>query len=67
MAKEISRVNDPIRKIQIVTFEDEYGARMVLQHPLTIDGYDPQAREARVIALMDENVRKYRERIAERS
>ena len=52
--------NDPIRKLEIVTLTDEYGAQMILQHPLTIVGYDRQAEETAAIALMEANAAAYK-------
>lgn len=56
MIKEKSRAVDPVRKLEIVTFADKYGAEMILQHPLTLVGYNPKAEEEAVIALMEQNV-----------
>lgn len=63
MAKVTSRVADPERKVQTVTIEDEFKARMILVHPLTRADYDPEAEEAKAIALMDENAAKYKEMV----
>lgn len=53
MITEVSRTNDFIRKIQQVIFEDEFGARHVINHPLGNPGYDAAAVEADVKAQME--------------
>ena len=51
---------DPIRKVQKVVLTDQYGAQMILKHPLTKPGYDPAAEETAAIALMEANAAAYK-------
>jgi hypothetical protein len=60
MAKVTNRKLDPIRKLAIVTIEDEFGAQMIVQHPLTLVGYNAEAEEQKAIELMDLNVKTYK-------
>ena len=59
MAKVISRRFDAVAKLEIVLLEDDFGAQMVLQHPLAQDGYYPAAEEAAALALLDSNAQKF--------
>ena len=61
MAIKVERDNpDPIRKVQKVVLTDEYGAQMILKHPLTQPGYDIAATEAAAIAQMEANAAAYK-------
>ena len=61
MAIDVKReAPDPIRKVQKVVLTDEFGAQMILKHPLTQPGYDIAAAEAAAIAQMEANAAAYK-------
>jgi hypothetical protein len=60
MATVKSRKLDPIRKLAIVTIVDEFGAEMIVQHPLTLLSYNAEAEEQKAMDLMDFNVQTYK-------
>ena len=62
MARIVERKLDPVQKIEVIILEDCFGAKMVLQHPLLKEGYDPEAEEQAALEMMVENEKKFRER-----
>jgi hypothetical protein len=60
MATIKNRKLDPIRKLAIVTIADEFGAEMIIQHPLTLVGYNAEAEEQKAMDLMDLNAQTYK-------
>lgn len=55
MAKIINRVLDPISKLEIVYFEDSYGANSQVQHPISRTRLERDADEASHMALLEAN------------
>lgn len=65
MAKVTERQLCPLRKIEIVTLEDDFGAKTVLQLPLLSDG-DLDLMVNAELEAMAEREQKFRERATAR-
>lgn len=66
MAQVTNRKFDNVRKLEIVTVTDKFGAQQIIQHPLTQVGYDAKATEDAVIAQMNTNEEIWAQALAER-
>lgn len=55
MAEIKSRKLDPISKLEIVYFEDKFGAPSIVQHPITRTQAERDADEAAWLAQLETN------------
>jgi tRNA(Glu) U13 pseudouridine synthase TruD len=55
MAKITDRKLDPISKLEIVYFEDKFGAKSIVQHIITRTRVQRDADEAAHLALLENN------------
>jgi hypothetical protein len=53
--KIVSRTPDVIRKVEVVLLQDDFGARVTIEHKMLNPDYDAAAKEAEVMQQMDAN------------
>lgn len=66
MAKIVSRKLDPISKLEIVYFEDKFGAKSQVQHPISRTQTERAADEAEHLSLIEGNEAAFEALVADR-
>jgi hypothetical protein len=64
--KVVSRTPDAVRKVEVVMLQDDFGARMIIEHPILDPNYDADAEEAKAMQQMDANAAAFSEKLNSR-